>query len=122
MLATRHGINPKTVAKWRERTTVTDAAMGPTPASTVLPVEQEAMAMTFRQYTLLPLGNCLYALQGPIPRRSRSALPRCFQRHGISRLPLSGDGKSPPKKKFKNYPIDYLHIDFAEVQTAEVKQ
>jgi len=91
-LAIRHGINPKTVAKWRKRTTTTDAAMGPMPASTVLAVEQEAIAVAFRQHTLLPLDDCLYALQAPIPQLSRSTLHRCFQRHGISRLPLGEDG------------------------------
>ena len=70
---------------------------------------------------LLPLDDCLYALQATIPRLSRSALHRCFQRHGISRLPLSEDGQSPPKKKFKDYPIGYRHVDFAEVQTEEGK-
>jgi hypothetical protein len=28
-LAARYGLNPKTVAKWRERTTTADALMGP---------------------------------------------------------------------------------------------
>ena len=77
-LATRHGINPKTVAKWRKRATTADAAMGPTPASTVLTTEQEAIAVAFRQHTLSPLDDCLYALQATIPQLSRSALPRCF--------------------------------------------
>ena len=54
-LATRHGINPKNVAKWRKRPTVHDARMGPTPASTVLTAEQEAIAVVFRRHTLLPL-------------------------------------------------------------------
>jgi uncharacterized protein YjcR len=36
-LAARYGINPKTVAKWRRRTAVADARMGPKePRSTVL--------------------------------------------------------------------------------------
>ena len=36
-LAARYGLNPKTVAKWRKRTTTADAPMGPTvPKSTVL--------------------------------------------------------------------------------------
>ncbi len=39
-LAARHGINPKTVAKWRKRATVTDAPMGPVSASTVLTAEE----------------------------------------------------------------------------------
>lgn len=61
-LATRHGINPKTVAKWRKRTITTDAVMGPVPTSTVLAVEQEAMTVAFRQHTLLPLDDYLHAL------------------------------------------------------------
>lgn len=121
-LAARYGINPKTVAKWRKRPDVVDARMGPEPASTVLTAEQEAIAVAFRRHTLLPLDDCLYALQATILHLSRSALHRCFQRHGISRLPLSEDGQSPPKKKFKDYPIGYLHVDFAEVQTEEGRQ
>ena len=121
-LANRHGPDPKMVAKWRKRSTLQDARMGPEPASTVLTGAEEAIAVAFRRHTLLPLDDCLYALQATIPRLSRSALHRCFQRHGISRLPLSEDGQRPPKKKFKDYPIGYLHVDFAEVQTEEGKQ
>ena len=84
-LAARHGINPKTVAKWRQRTSTTDAAMGPVPASTVRTVEQEAIAGAFRKHPLPPLDDCLYALQATIPFRARLALHRCFQCHGISR-------------------------------------
>ena len=97
--------------------------MGPKPASTVLTVEEEAIAVAFRRHTLLPLDDCLYALQATIPRLSRSALHRCFQRHGISRLPLPGeDGEPPKKKKFKDYPIGYLPVDFSEVHTEEGKR
>ena len=96
--------------------------MGPVPASTVLTSEEEAIAAAFRRHTLLPLDDCLYALQATIPRLSRSALHRCFQCHGVSRLPLSKDGQSPPKKKFKDYPIGYLHVDFAELQTEGGRQ
>lgn len=70
-LAARHGINPKTVAKWRQRTTVQDARMGPAAASTALTAEQEAVAVAFRRPTLLPLDDCLYALQATIPQLSR---------------------------------------------------
>ena len=40
----------------------------------------------------------------------------------MSRLPLSEEGQSAPKKKFKDYPIGYLHVDFAEVRTEEGRQ
>ena len=121
-LATRYGLTRTTVAKWRKRTTTADATFGPKPASTVLRVEEEAAIVAFRQYTLLPLDDCLYALQETIPHLSRSALHRCFQRHGISRLPPVADQPARAKKKFKDYPIGYLHVDFAELQTEEGKQ
>jgi transposase-like protein len=70
-LATRYGIDPKTVAKWRKRSTTTDAVMGPKPVSTVLTQEEEAIAVAFRKHTLLPLDDCLYALQATIPHLSR---------------------------------------------------
>ena len=114
-LATRYSINPKTVAKWRKRPSVLDARMGPEPVSTVLSTEQESIAVAFRRHTLLPLDDCLYALQATIPHLARSALHRCFQRYGISRLPLNEDGQGLLKKKFKDHPIGYLQVDFAEV-------
>jgi transposase InsO family protein len=119
VLAKRYGINPKTVAKWRKRETAQDAPMGPKQArSTVLSREEEAMIVAFRKHTLLPLDDCLYALQDPLPHLTRSSLHRCFQRHDISRLPADSDSK-PRKKVFKQYPIGYFHIDIAEVQTEE---
>ena len=67
-LARRYGISPTTVQKWRKRDTVADHPMGPTePHSTVLTLEQEAMIVAFRRHTLLPLDDCLYALQPSIP-------------------------------------------------------
>lgn len=115
------GINPKTVAKWRKRKTVDDQKTGPKePRSTVLSEEEEAMVVAFRRHTLLPLDDCLYALQPSIPHLTRSSLHRCLQRHGISRLP-DVEGDKPKRQKFKRYPIGYFHIDIAEVRTAEGK-
>jgi transposase-like protein len=55
-----HGINPKTVRKWRNRTSVEDLKTGPRqPRSTILTVEEEAIIVTFRRHTLLPLDDCL---------------------------------------------------------------
>jgi transposase InsO family protein len=119
-LAARYDINPKTVHKWRKRSSVTDARMGPKPRSTVLSAEQEAVIVAFRKHTLLPLDDCLYALQATIPHLTRSALHRCLARHGISRLPHL-DSQPPPRKKFKAYPIGYFHVDLTELRTAEGK-
>jgi transposase InsO family protein len=120
-LSKRYGINQKTVAKWRQRTSVTDLPTGPKePKSTVLSIEEEAIIVAFRKHTLLPLDDCLYSLQATIPHLTRSSLHRCLQRHDISRLP-EVEGDKPARKKFKPYPIGYFHIDIAEVQTAEGK-
>jgi transposase InsO family protein len=69
---------------------------------------------------LLPLDDCLYALQPSLPHLTRSSLHRCLQRHGISRLPEI-DGDKPGRRKFKVYPIGFFHLDIAEVRTGEGK-
>ena len=108
-LSKRYGINQKTVAKWKQRETVGDLPTGPKEAkSTVLSIEEEAIIVAFRRHTLLPLDDCLYALQPTVPHLTRSSLHRCLQRHGISRLP-DVEGTKPTKKKFKAYPIGYFH-------------
>ena len=116
-LAVRNDINAKTVAKWKKRADVEDAPMGPKEGrSTVLSKEEEAMIVGFRKHTLLPLDDCLYALQATIAPLTRSSLHRCLQRHEISRLP-DITGEKPQRKKFASYPIGYFHIDIAEVRT-----
>ena len=121
VLARRHGINPKTVAKWKRRTSVQDKRTGPKqPRSTVLTIDEEAVVVAFRRHTLLPLDDCLYALQATIPHLTRSSLHRCLQRHGISRLPDT-DGDKPRRAKFKRYPIGFFHVDIAELRTEQGK-
>jgi len=120
-LAKRYGINQKTVAKWKKRSSVADLRTGPKePRSTVLSGEEEAIIVAFRRHTLLPLDDCLYSLQPTIPHLTRSSLHRCLQRHGIGRLP-DIEGEKPAKKKFKTYSVGFFHIDIAEVRTEEGK-
>jgi transposase len=118
-LARRYGISPTSVQKWRRRTYTTDAPMGPkTPRSTVLSSEDEAVIVAFRRYTLLPLDDCLYALQPTLSHLTRSSLHRCLQRHGIARLPDT-DGAKTKRSRFKSYPIGFFHLDITEVHTEE---
>lgn len=85
-LAERHGVDRKTVTKWRKRATVEDAPMGPTcPRSTVLTPQEEATAVAFRKHTLLPLDDCL----GPMPVR-----PCSNRRSPTSPGPRSTDASS----------------------------
>jgi hypothetical protein len=115
------GINPKTVAKWRKRATVEDLKTGPKAPHSTAPTEaEEAAVVAFRRHTLLQLDDCLYTLQPSIPHLTRSALHRCLQRHGISRLP-DIEGDKPKRQRFKRYPIGFFHMSIAEVQTAQGK-
>jgi hypothetical protein len=95
-LADKSDLNPKTVMKSRQLQSVEDMPTGPNePLSTIMSVEEEAHCIAFRKHTLLPLDDCLYALQATIPHLTRSSLHRLFQRHDISRLPeVEGKGSA----------------------------
>jgi hypothetical protein len=45
--------------------------------------EPNAIIVAFRKHRLLPLDDCLYALQATIPHLTRSSLHRCLQRSQI---------------------------------------
>src|SRR5712692_3582017 len=119
-LAKRHCLNPKTVAKWRKRTSTVDAPMGPRiPHSTVLTEVEEAMVVEFRRRTLLPLDDVLGGLREAIPKLTRSALHRCLQRYGISRLPESE--RAVKRGRFTETKIGYVHIDSCELRLTDGK-
>lgn len=80
------GVNPKTVRRWRARSSVDSHKPGPrSPRSKVLSPSGEALAAVLRSTTDLALDDCLYALQAFMPELSRASLHRCLRRHGLSR-------------------------------------
>src|SRR5215210_1643329 len=122
ILAARYGLNPKTVHKWRKRTTTVDQPMGPKrPRSTTLTEAEEAIVVEFRRRTLLPLDDVLGCLRAAIPALSRSALHRCLERHGISRLPRDPE-KASKRGRFAETAMGYVHIDSCERRLAEGKR
>ena len=87
VLAERLGINPKTVMKWRHRTNTADRSSGSQRSGvTVLSPPEQEMCLAFRKATMLPLDDCLYALQLSLPHLTRATLHRLYKQHGISRL------------------------------------
>ena len=95
-LARRYGVNQKTVAKWKARTSVSDLPTGPKdPRSTVLSVEEEAVVVAFRRHTLVAARRLPVRPAADHPHLTRSSLHRCLQRHGISRLPQVEGEASP---------------------------
>lgn len=91
-LAKHYGISPTTVQNWRRRTYTTGTPIGPkAPRSTVLSLEDEAVIFAFRRYTLLPLDDCLYALQPTLPHLTRASLHRCSSVLSALLTSLRGD-------------------------------
>ena len=103
-LAERHGLNPKTVASGRSGPSSTMRPWGRKPAVNRGVHREEAIVVAFRKHTLLPLDDCLYALQATIPHLTRSSLHRCYQRHGISRLP-EVEGEKPRRRRSGIIPL-----------------
>ena len=109
-LASRCGVNQKTIARWRRRGTVDDLPPRQRQASPTVPcVEDEAIVGAFRRHTLPLLDDCLHALQAATPHLTRSSLHRCFQRHDSSRLP-EVEGSTPARRKFRACPLGTFHI------------
>jgi transposase-like protein len=77
------------------------------------------MVVEFRRRTLLPLNDVLGGLREAIPKLTRSALHRCLQRYGISRLPESE--KAVKRGRFTETKIGYVHIDSCELRLSEGK-
>lgn len=87
-LSKRYGINHTTVAKWRKPNFVVYFPTRPKERrSTVPSVEEKAAVFAFRKHTLLPLDDCLYALQPTTPHLTSLSLDRCFQRTLVAAFP-----------------------------------
>src|SRR3712207_6504146 len=81
-LARRYGVNPKTVAKWRQRPSVEDLQMGPKQRrSSGLTELEEAAVVAVRVHARLPLDDLLVVMRDAIPHLTRSSLHRCLARH-----------------------------------------
>ena len=115
-LAARYGVNPKTIVKWKTRLSVQDLPMGPHQArQKALTPTEEATCVAFRIQAMLPLDDCLYALQLMFPHLMRSTLHRLFQRHGIHRLPSTPNLK--PDRTAQRAKIGHFYIDAADIRT-----
>jgi hypothetical protein len=69
-VARRYGFNPKTARKWKARSSVGDLRTSPKePRTMILSIDEEAIVVAFRRHTLLPLDDCLYAMQPTIPHQ-----------------------------------------------------
>ena len=78
-------------------------------------LEQQAIC-TVRRHLRLSLDELYIIFKPNIPKLSRSNLHRCLQYYGLSRLPKDESDGQKGKKKFKQYPVGFVHIDITEVR------
>jgi hypothetical protein len=78
----------KNRSQWRKRSFVADLPRRSETAELNRAADRGGVdCRRDRQHTLLPLDDCLYALQPTIAHLTRSSLHRCLKRHGIPRPP-----------------------------------
>ncbi len=117
-LAKKYKLTQDTVRKWKRRSHTQNLKPGPKPHNKKITLEQQAAAVAFRIHTRLSIDDCYYSLKKSIPQLSRTALYRCYKRHGVSKL--DEPKKSPrAKKTFKKYPPGYIHLDITTLHTQE---
>jgi transposase-like protein len=119
-LAKRLSLNPKTVQKWRKSRSVVDKRSGPREPKSALSTAEQQVICAFRRNTKLPLDDCYISLKDQIPSLTRSNLHRCLKRNNINVLPKE-EGAIREKKKFKDYPPGFVHIDITEVRVGKQK-
>jgi hypothetical protein len=84
----------------------------------VLSTEDEAVVVAFHRHTLLPLDDCLYALQFTLPH---SPAPACTAASSATASAGCRTPKvtSPTAPSSSANPIGYFHIDIAEVRAEQ---
>lgn len=118
-IAKRLNLNIKTVLKWKKAASIDDKRSGPIHPKSVLSSTEQQIICEFRRISKLPLDDVYIALKDQIPTLTRSNLHRCLKRNGLNVLPKEDAVRE--KKKFKEYPIGFVHIDITEVRTDQGK-
>jgi transposase len=108
--AKKMGLNVKTVAKWRRRTSAEDAPKGSkTARQRALTADQEVLAVAVRQLTWVSLDVLASRCDSSTPGFNRTSLYRTWRKWGVSRTPRT----APPP----NFP--FAHRGSAQVSSAE---
>jgi len=112
---------PEDTSQMEEKDLTANLPTGPKEAhSTVLSIEKEAAIVAFRKvrtFTAWRLSLCPAANH----TASKASLPPPLLSTTRHILIARCGKKNPLKKRFKQYPIGFFHIDTAELRTAEGK-
>ena len=118
-LSKKYSVSLSTVKKWKKRTYQNDNSSVPKSINYSLTSVQQALVVSVRRSTWLPLDELALLL---FPQKSyhyRSAIYRTLKRNNVNRVPKEQKEKA---KKFKAYSPGYLHIDVTYLPRIEDKR
>jgi transposase InsO family protein len=107
-LSVKYSTSVQTIRKWRARDTLTDKPSRPDNIEYALSDIEQAVAVSARKSTWMPLDEVWEMLLEINPSVTRSAVYRTFARHGVNKAPQEQKVKA---KKFKEYEPGFLHMD-----------
>ncbi|HUV04419.1 MAG TPA: integrase core domain-containing protein [Armatimonadota bacterium] len=107
-MATRFGVSPATVHRWKHRDDPVDRSCEPERKRYAL-LPQEERLVLFMRGLGLSIDDILDALESVLPGLGRSNLYRLLVRRGMNRLPRR---ERENGGRFGEYAPGYLHIDF----------
>jgi transposase-like protein len=106
--SSRFGVSKQTVSKWKNREFTQDLSSRPHNIEYGLSELEQALVISLRSSSWLPLDEIFEFLLEFNPNISRSSVYRCLRRSELNKVPKSVREKA---KKFKEYDPGYLHID-----------
>lgn len=107
-LAEKYNTSRTTISKWRNRDDKHDISSRPANINYAMTPLEQAVAMSVRKTSWLPLDEVHEVVLNMNEEISRSSVYRLFKRENINKVPQKEKDKA---KKFKEYEPGYLHID-----------
>lgn len=107
-LATKYGVNKKTISKWKNRDYTNDKSSKPKTIHYALSNLEKEIIRVVRTLTWMDLDDLIDCVSEKIPNANRSNVYRTLRAFSISKVPQQQKDKA---KKFKEYEPGYLHID-----------
>ena len=109
-LAEELGVHPKTIRRWRKRTTVEDRSHRPKNLQVSLTEIEERLVCELRKSLALSLDDIVEVMHRCVnPKLSRSAIHRTLQRHALSKKEAAP--KSKAGKFETSQPLGFIHLD-----------
>ena len=120
-LAAELGVSESTIRRWRKRTSVIDGSHRPKRLArlSLSPIEEQ-LILELRTKAGLPLDDIVEVMRRCVnDKLSRSAIHRCLQRHGVSRL--ADPPAAAPHQRFEPVPFGYVHVDLKHLARLDGK-